>query len=398
MSSDCKVKTSAAPHVAPVCDALLRRVADGKYGENTQTITLMGNARVSPSGELEHGALFEVPGDMPLGQARDLMGPVLSGRVGYYPLKRRPANLDTARKVESAIAERELAARVDDYGEDHAAFDPSAPGGSLWVPELDNGASSDNFVSVSRSATDPNKYALFVHSNATPQAETVIGDMLAAKPDATVSDFVSSPVALRLDELSTLQNKAIAAHVATLLKIDDAMDISHHMNEKTSGDKYAAPMRYADAASMMVYGDARSGTDGTIRLSNKAFDLAATVGDSVVLVHSPYHGATVVGRPRDSPTHGCLRPTASKTSSAIAVHPLTRVDAPLGADETEEMMQRLHFADKNECTAAQIAARIGAVDPHATAFSAKQLDQAGLGAAQGLEAEKFKTLGAIVFP
>lgn len=375
-------------------DALLSRVGNHEFGTTTHAIALTGASEVAEDGQLGGGGMFTSSRDTPLAEGRKLIGPVLAGRVGMYTLKTKPAHLQTMRQVESEFTKTKLAEKIDSYSEDYGPFKLSDKSDAPWAPLLNtNTEGAEASVSYKRSETNPEKYALFVHSNATPQVEEAIDAMLKENSAATVGDF-EARYGTRLDKLSTLQNQRIAAQVATKLGFADQLRIAESQSGVTSTGAYGAPVRCAQHDAMVSYGDMRMSPNNDIRLGNNALDLNATQGNAVVLLHSPYHGATVLTRPDGSTAPGCVRPKGSKTLNSIAARPRNSTSIQMGADELEDLEHRLHFAGKDDTTIAQIAARIGAVDPRADAFSAAHLERAGLG---HLKVEKFKTLGAVVF-
>lgn len=389
----CKITPDQAPHVDRArLGALATQIKNGNYGRLTTGVTLTGNARVEANGDVEHGSLISVHPDTPLADARKMMGKVLYARIGVYLLKGKPAGLQTVTQVSNRMNESNVVQLIDDHGEDYGEFDLSHPPGTPWVPLLDNGHSADNFVALLRSTENPDRYAIVVQSNATGPAEKAIAEALKAKPTVSIGEFISSDQATRLTQMATSQNERIAYRFADLMGISKLLDVAMHHREKSSTDRYAAPVMYARHDGMGVYGEARLGADGTVRISNRALDLSVTSGDALPLVHSPFHGVTLLlSRKKGGGVHPTRRGPAT-----LAATPRTDLAPKLGPAEHEDLTRLLHYTDKHEATVTSlIASRIGAVDAKAEAHSAEQVEMAGL---DHTLREEFKPFGAIVFP
>lgn len=389
---ECTVNAAAAQHVSSRLSDLGARIADGSMGKRTTAITLSGNARINVNGSIDRGALIVVSLDTPLADARRLMGETLYGRVGVYLLREKPPGLETISQVQRRITESDVVRLIDSHGEDYDTFSATTPDASPWVPQLDNGHSSDNFVAILRSTQNDSRYAVVVHSNATPQAEVAIRSALKKNPAITLREFLASDEHRRLSERSTEQNERVAASFALHMGFPNLINIQSHPKERTSDDDFAAPVQYAVPDGMAIYGEARREGHDKARISNHTFDLYGSVGHVVPLVHSPYHGVTLV---RGNPNNGCVRPAGVQPLGTIAAVPHTGDPAPMGAEEVDQLERVLHYPNKDQAVTSLVSARISAVDSAAAAHSEEQIKLAGLG---HLEREKYRTFGAIVFP
>lgn len=395
MAAAIDISTAAAEHLGAHAQAITASVENGTYGQQTRQIAFAANSEINPDGSLKHGALLRIDANTPLSNVRAQLGPVLHGRLGMYKLSSAPNRLKTPSEFERKMKETDLPATIDDHGEEYGPFSAGDAPGTPWVPVLNNGHSADSYVSLALSESNPDSYALFVHSNSTQQALDAIDSALRANPTITVGQFASSAPATRLRELATMENQRIAGNVAARLGISNLLQIATTSEEKTSTDQYAADVRYAVPHAMMNYGDLRSARDSTVRVSNMVFDLDTPQGRALVLPHSPYHGFLTLSAPRAAARSNDLAPIKSRTEKSIAISPLRGTPTEMSSAALENMSRVMHAANWDETVAAQIGARMSTVPPKAKCYSKSQLELAGLG---HLCREIYRPIGTIVFP
>lgn len=388
---ECNVLMFGSPHKQEFVDNIAASVENGQFGKNVHNIATAANTTFSQNGEFIEGALVEVDPTMPLSEARRVTGNVLGGRIGVYNLKQEPTHINTSKKLAQFMQANKVADSVDVYGESYGPCSIKNAIGTPWVPQLNNGHARDNMVKIARSVNG-SQYTMLVKSNTTPQYNESIDAAIQANPDVTVEEFVRSPAYARLSEIADLQNNRIADRIAEQLKIAHLIDTRFHTTEKTSSDAYAAPVRYANADAMVKFSDMALANDGKVRLANQTIDLKTVKGSLIPLIQGPMHGFTLLANQTGA---SCARAQNSKTNESIAVGPRRIQATPMGEDEHEIMSSVLHWPNKNELTATQVASNISSYDTLTDTFDATAIKTAGL---EHLQPTRFKTLGAVVFP
>lgn len=382
---------NGAAHYEQIKDQLIDHLSNSPLSDHLKAVALTGNAAVN--GGAMTGCAQDLSPDTPLAKLSTSIGTPMCGRVGVYRLAREPEHMNTVRKAEAFLATKKVADEIDDIGETYGGYSVRAPSEDTpWAPEFHNDQPHGNMIHVARARDNASDFVVSVRTNAAPQMAEAIQMALAENADATVGEFIASPLYKRVADASSLQNKRVMHNYCTRANLEDAVPSTDHQTLRTDAGPYGAAVRYAVAASMSSFNDIMSNTDGTVRVTNGAIDLRSVDGDSLPLVASPLAGMTLVTPRGDSSK---LTVASSQTLGAVALEPRQVAPIKMGADEMDHARSVLHMADKSDTAVTQVMAQISQVDPRAEAFSDSALQAAGL---RDYTRKEYKTIACVVIP
>ena len=364
---------------------------------HVRTLSTTGSTMVAADSDHMSGVTLHVSHDMPLAQAKELIGDTMSGRVGVYMLTGQPT-ADRVSKVRALLSEQEVADQMDNYGEDYGPKDVNDPDGTPWVPQLYNGHARDNRASLERDSQDHSSYAIVVVSNAHPQAMQVINNALEADPKTTVGAFVRSEDAARLAEFSDTQNRRIGDRFAALCGLRQHVSWRKHPTEMTAVDGTGTNVDVLDATVMAPYGDISQHDHKVVRITNSTLDLRRLRGTAIPLIRGAADGMMLYVPTAPDASRFSIATLLSDSGSMHTAPVATRKDTVLAMspDDKDALSDVLHWpgklADPN-IGAPLIEAAAAMGDPHDVCTSREVLTDAGIVA---FKAHPFRLLGAIV--